>query len=94
MKKSDKGFWRTLLAKGETNTISSKRLTMLVSLIMLVGLAVCSVCGFTCAPEFTYIFGSLVAAESGFTVIEKGKNFISEAVHDKHKDIEKEEKEF
>lgn len=70
-KTKDKNFWMKLLADGETNTISSKRLCMLLCLIMLVALAILSAFGYNCMEAFVYVFASLAGAQSGFTTIEK-----------------------
>ena len=69
--KKEKSFLLKLLADGETNTISSKRLCMLLCLIMLVILAILSAFGYNCMEAFVYVFASLAGAQSGFTTIEK-----------------------
>ena len=69
--KKEKSFLLKLLADGETNTISSKRLCMLLCLIMLVVLAILSAFGYNCMEAFVYVFASLAGAQSGFTTIEK-----------------------
>ena len=66
-----KSFMMKLLADGETNTVSSKRLCMIICLIMLVVLAFLSAFGFNCMEAFIYVFASLAGAQSGFTTIEK-----------------------
>ena len=71
MIKKEKSFLMKLLADGETNTISSKRLRMLLCLIMLVVLAILSAFGYNCMEAFVYVFASLAGAQSGFTTIEK-----------------------
>lgn len=73
----DKSFWDKLVADGETNTVSSKRLSMLICLIMLIILSLLSAFGYNCSEAFIYIFGSLVGAQSGLTTIEKCKKSVT-----------------
>lgn len=72
-----KNFWDKLVADGETDTVSSKRLSMLVCLIMLIVLSILSAFGYNCSESFVYIFGSLIGAQSGLTTIEKCKKSIT-----------------
>lgn len=81
----DKSFMMKLLADGETNTISSKRLCMLLCLIMLVVLAILSAFGYNCMEAFVYVFASLAGAQSGFTTIEKCSKSITHLTK-KHRD--------
>lgn len=85
-------FWGKLLAEGETKTISSKRLCMLVSLFVLIILAILSAFGFNCTEVYVYVFASLVGLESGFTTFEKSRShYRPNAIKDNSTDNEEEE---
>lgn len=73
MAKKEKTFWQKMFADGTTDTISSKRVTMFMAMLMLIGLSIASACGYSCAESYVYIFGSLVASQSGLSTIEKVK---------------------
>lgn len=73
MAKKEKNFWQKMFADGTTDTISSKRVTMFMAMLMLIGLSIASACGYSCAESYVYIFGSLVASQSGLSTIEKVK---------------------
>lgn len=88
MIKKEKSFLMKLLADGETNTISSKRLCMLLCLIMLVVLAILSAFGYNCMEAFVYVFASLAGAQSGFTTIEKCTKSIKRINKDNNEDPE------
>lgn len=68
-----KGFFIKLLAEGTSDTVSSKRLCMLVSMLMFVSLAFLSAFGHSCGTEYIYIIGGLILGESGLTTAEKIK---------------------
>ena len=86
--KNEKSFLLKLLADGETNTISSKRLCMLLCLIMLVVLAILSAFGYNCMEAFVYVFASLAGAQSGFTTIEKCTKSIKQINKDNNENSE------
>lgn len=86
--KKEKSFCMKLLADGETNTISSKRLCMLLCLIMLVVLAILSAFGHNCMEAFVYVFASLAGAQSGFTTIEKCAKSIKQINKDNNENSE------
>lgn len=86
--KKEKSFLMKLLADGETNTISSKRLCMLLCLVMLVVLAILSAFGYNCMEAFVYVFASLAGAQSGFTTIEKCTKSIKQINKDNNENSE------
>lgn len=72
-------WWKKLLAEGETNTVSHKRLVSIISLIMLIILSILSAFGHSSTIEYTCIFGILTGGESLLTTIEKTTDRISKA---------------
>lgn len=70
-------WWKKLLAEGETNTVSHKRLVSIISLVMLIILAILSAFGHSATIEYIYIFGMLTGGESVLTTIEKTTDRIS-----------------
>ena len=86
--KKEKSFLLKLLADGETNTISSKRLCMLLCRIMLVVLAVLSAFGYNCMEAFVYVFERLAGAQSGFTTIEECTKSIKQIKKDNNENSE------
>lgn len=77
--KKKKNFVQKMVADGTTDTVSSKRITMLLAMMMLIGLAIASACGYSCDSSYVYIFGGLVGAQSGLTSIEKCARGINQA---------------
>lgn len=75
----DKNWVGKLLAEGTSDTVSSKRLCMLLSMFVFIILAFMSAMGYSCSPEFVYIFGGLILGESGLTTTEKIKK-----IHHRH----------
>lgn len=72
-------WWKKLLAEGETNTVSHKRLVSIISLTMLIILSILSAFGHSSTIEYIYIFGILTGGESFLTTIEKTTDRISRA---------------
>ena len=74
-------WWKKLLAEGETNTVSHKRLVSVISLLMLIILSLLSASGHSSTIEYIYIFGILTGGESVLTTIEKTTDRISRSKH-------------
>lgn len=70
-KRKEKGFFGKMMASGTSDTVSSKRFTMVLAMMMLVGLAIASACGYNCDTTYVIVFASLVGAQSGMSTIEK-----------------------
>lgn len=73
MMRRRKGFWSKLLASGETDTVSHKRLVSIISFVCLVTFAFLSAFGRSTDADYIYVFGFLTGGESLLTVIEKGQ---------------------
>ena len=74
-------WWKKLLAEGETNTVSHKRLVSIISLVMLIISSILSAFGHSATIEFIYIFGILTGGESFLTTIEKTTDRITRTKH-------------
>lgn len=79
MSKTNKNFWHKLLAEGETDTISHKRLVAIISLSMLIVLSLLSAFGHSAAGDYIYLFGVLTGGESMLTTIEKTAERVKKA---------------
>lgn len=77
--KSTKGFWSKMFAEGTSDTISSKRVTMFLAMLMLIGLSIASALGYNCDSSYIYIFGGLVTGQAGLSTVEKCAKGISKA---------------
>jgi hypothetical protein len=75
--KNSYSWWHKLLAEGETNTVSHKRLVSVISLIMLVVLSLLSAFGYPATTDYIYLFGMLTGGESLLTTVEKATNKIT-----------------
>ena len=80
-------WWKKLLAEGETNTVSHKRLVSIISLTMLIILSILSAFGHSSTIEYIYIFGILTGGESFLTTIEKTTDRIRGTKHHIRKKI-------
>lgn len=78
----NKNFWAKLLAEGETNTISHKRLVSLLSLIMLITLSLLSAFGHSASTDYVYMFCVLTGGESLLTTVEKTTKRIKKVQND------------
>ena len=83
-------WWKKLLAEGETNTVSHKRLVSIISLVMLIILSILSAFGHSATIEYIYIFGILTGGESFLTTIEKTTDRIRRTKHNIRKKINEE----
>ena len=76
-----KSFCHKMLASGESDTVSHKRVVSIVSLVMLCLLAIASALGYSATKDFIYVFGILTGGESLLTVIEKTKGMVNRINH-------------
>lgn len=70
-KNSNLSWWRKLLAEGELDVVSHKRLVSVVCLIMLIALSLMSAFGYSATTDYIYVFAMLTGGESMLTTVEK-----------------------
>lgn len=68
-----KGFWLKLVANGESDTVSHKRLISLISFLCLIIFGFLSAFGHSMEGDYVYVFAILTGGESMLTVVEKMK---------------------
>lgn len=79
MQQTKKTFLAKMFAEGTTDTISSKRVTMFLAMLMLMGLAIASAFGYSCDSSYVYIFGGLVTGQSTLSTVEKCAKGVNKA---------------